>query len=106
MHESGEAQSREPMATHAEHLLGEDGRIADYTHVPGNVGAWVLRRDGDERAEFLMFSVWESMDALTTYAGPTPGKPVIYAKDERYLIERDESVSHFEVIGHAMPAEP
>jgi heme-degrading monooxygenase HmoA len=85
---------------YAGHLLGEDSRISDYTDVHGNLGAWVLRRDGDERAEFMMFSLWDSMEAIKGYAGDVPEKAVFYEKDERYLIERDEFVSHFEVIGH------
>ncbi len=87
--------------SYAAHLVGEDKRIADYTAVPGNVGAWVLRRDVGGRAEFLMFSVWESMEAVRAYAGTEPDKPVFYAEDERLLIERDEVVAHFSIVGQA-----
>jgi heme-degrading monooxygenase HmoA len=86
--------------SYAAHLLGEDSRVSDYTSVPGNLGAWVLRRDADDRAEFLMFSLWESMSAIKTYAGEKPEKAVFYEKDQRYLIDRDETVDHFEVIGY------
>jgi heme-degrading monooxygenase HmoA len=91
-----EAQNAKPYAAH---LLGDDGSISDYTDVPGNRGAWVLQRDVDDRVEFMMFSLWESMDAIRSYAGEAPERAVFYEKDDRYLIERDETVSHFEVLG-------
>jgi len=89
---------------YAAHLVGDDGGIADYTDVPGNLGAWVLRANSHNRAEFVMFSLWESMDAIKAYAGDNPDRAVFYDKDQRYLIEREEIVSHFEVVGQGSPS--
>lgn len=93
-------------SAYATYLLGTDNRITDYTDVPGNMGAWVLRRETADRAEFVMFSLWSSLDSLKTYAGDAPEKAVFYEKDNLYLTERDEVVSHFDVLGHSVPDSP
>jgi heme-degrading monooxygenase HmoA len=74
--------------------------IASYAKTPGNRGVWMLRRDIDEKTEFLMFTLWDSMDAIKMFAGEQPEVAVFYPDDDRYLIERDEFVSHFEVATH------
>jgi heme-degrading monooxygenase HmoA len=71
--------------------------MAGYQDTPGNLGAWMLRRDVDDRSEFVMFSLWESMESITTFAGDDPNQAVFYPDDDRFLIERDLTVSHYEV---------
>jgi hypothetical protein len=56
--------------------------VAGYTATPGNRGVWMLRRDVADRTEFVMFTLWESLDA----------------EDDRYLVERDLRTSHYEVV--------
>lgn len=43
--------------------------FAEYGQAPGNRGAWMLRRDGDERTEFITLSLWESVG----HPGPLGG---------------------------------
>jgi heme-degrading monooxygenase HmoA len=69
-----------------------------YTAVPGNLGVLTLRRLAGDRAEFLMISFWESEAAVRAFAGPDVGRAVFYPEDERFLIERDEHVTHYEVV--------
>ncbi len=90
-------------AAYAAHLSGEDGRMEDYTDIPGNVGAWCLRRDVGGKAEFMMFSLWESMEAVKAYAGSTPGTPVYYDKDKQLLIDPPDFVSQYEVVANGTP---
>ena len=47
--------------------------MAAYTKTPGNRGAWMLRRDVDGKTEFLMFTLWDSMEAIKAFAGDEPG---------------------------------
>lgn len=71
--------------------------IAHYRATPGNRGAWILhRRDGD-RTEILTFSLWDDMEAVMAFAGEDPSRAVYYPEDDRFLIERSESVEHYEV---------
>jgi len=69
-----------------------------YTAVPGNLGVVTLRRLAGDRAEFLMISFWESAEAVRAFAGPEVTRAVFYPEDERFLIARDEHVTHYEVV--------
>lgn len=65
---------------------------------PGNEGVYVLRNVDAGRATFLFLSLWESMEAVRTFAGEEPERAVFYPEDDRYLVERDETVEHWEVV--------
>lgn len=73
--------------------------IAEYEATPGNRGAWLLRRDEDGRTEIVTFSLWESLDAVRAFAGDDVEAAVFYPEDDRYLVDRDERVTHYEVAG-------
>lgn len=68
-----------------------------YRSTPGNLDAWLLTRDlGDGRTEITTVSRWESLDAITRFAGDDPELAVYYPEDEQYLLARDERVRHYE----------
>jgi len=69
-----------------------------YRETPGNLGAFGLRRVADGRAEFVIVSFWDSEDAIRRFAGDDIERAVFFPEDERFLIERDEHVEHFEVV--------
>jgi aminoglycoside 6'-N-acetyltransferase len=77
-----------------------DTGVEAYLQTPGNRGAWMLRRDIDDRAEFVMFTLWESLDAVKGFAGEDHETAVFYPEDDRYLVERDETAAHFDVVEH------
>ncbi|HEY8195431.1 MAG TPA: hypothetical protein VIG04_00525 [Gemmatimonadales bacterium] len=72
--------------------------LAEYRKTPGNRGVLGLRRIVKDRAEFLLISLWDSTDAIRRFAGDDIEKAVFYPEDERFLVERDEHVSHYEVV--------
>ena len=72
--------------------------LAAFQDTPGNRGAAVLRRVEDGRAEFLVVSLWESPEAVRRFAGDDVGRAVFFPDDERYLVERDLHVDHFDVV--------
>jgi len=57
-----------------------------------------LRRIVKDRAEFLLISLWDSKEAIQRFAGDDIEKAVFYPEDERFLVERDDHVSHYEVV--------
>ena len=72
--------------------------MAEYASTPGNLAAYLLRRDLDDgRTEWVTFSLWESMDAVREFAGDEPDRAVFYPEDDDFLVERETTVSHFEV---------
>jgi heme-degrading monooxygenase HmoA len=77
--------------------------IPGYRETPGNQGVWMLRRHRGATSEFLMFTLWDSMDAIKAFAGDDPEVAVFYPEDERFLVEREETVAHYVVDTHALP---
>ncbi len=65
--------------------------------VEGNLGSLVLRRFEDETAEFLVISLWESMGSIKGFAGERPEVAVYYPEDEKYLLDLEPEVTHYEV---------
>ncbi len=72
--------------------------LAAYRATPGNRAAFAFRRRVNGRAEFLLLTLWESNEALASFAGPDPDRAVFYPEDDRFLIERGERVEHLEVV--------
>src|SRR5215203_3444302 len=66
--------------------------FAEYGQTPGNRGAWMLRRDEGERTEFITLSMWESVDAIRSFAGDDIEAAVLYPEDERFLIDGESTV--------------
>jgi|SRR6516164_4736752 len=77
--------------------------VPGYAGTPGNRGVWMLCRDVDGKSEFLMFTLWDSMAAVQAFAGEEPEVAVFYPEDDRFLVERDDFVSHYDVITHVEP---
>lgn len=75
-----------------------------FRETPGNLGALGLRRIADGKAEFVVVSFWESQSAVRNFAGDDIGRAVFYDEDDRFLVERDAHVSHFDVVHRDEPA--
>ena len=75
--------------------------LAAYAATPGNRGTLTLRRVVDGRAEFVTLSLWESLDAVRAFAGPEPERAVFYPEDDRFLVDRDLHVTHFDVVARS-----
>jgi heme-degrading monooxygenase HmoA len=77
--------------------------MAAYRATPGNRGAWILRRQAEDRVEFVTLSFWDSLDAVRAFAGEPVDRAVFYAEDDRFLVDRETSVTHFEALGGPAP---
>src|SRR5215208_6125231 len=73
-------------------------RHLEYGRTPGNRGAWMLRRDDGDRTEFITLSMWESVDAIRAFAGDDIEAAVLYPEDERFLIDGESTVTHYDVV--------
>ena len=57
----------------------------------------VLQRVIDGRAEFVLISLWDSLEAVRRFAGPDVEKAVFYPEDKDFLVELESKVSHYQV---------
>jgi heme-degrading monooxygenase HmoA len=73
--------------------------MAEYQSTPGNQGAWMLRRDDGDRSEIVTFSLWDSCDSIRAFAGDDIDQAVFYPEDDHFLLERDLTVRHYDVVG-------
>jgi heme-degrading monooxygenase HmoA len=72
--------------------------MQEYAETPGNLGAYMLTRRIGELTEFVTFSLWESLEAIKAFAGEDYETAVFYPEDDRYLVERDVTCLHWEVV--------
>jgi heme-degrading monooxygenase HmoA len=72
--------------------------LSAYRATPGNRGVLALRRSVDGKAEFLLLTLWDSESAVRGFAGDDISRAVYYPEDEQFLVERGESIEHFEVV--------
>jgi heme-degrading monooxygenase HmoA len=72
--------------------------VADYRATPGNCGVQLLRRERGDATEFLFLTLWESWDAIRTFAGDPPDQAHYYPEDTAFLLELTPTVDHYEVI--------
>ena len=89
------AVRREDADAYASYM--NDTGVSGYAATPGNRGVWMLRRDVGERTEFVMFTLWESLEAVKRFAGEDYETAVFYPEDDRFLVEREETATHYEV---------
>jgi heme-degrading monooxygenase HmoA len=80
--------------------------FAAYRATPGNRGTLALRRIEGDRAEFLLLTLWESEEAIRRFAGDDIGRAVFYPEDDRFLVARDQHVTHYEVVFRAEAPAP
>ena len=82
--------------------LRETG-LRDYAATAGNRGVTVLRRVQGDHCEFMLISLWESMDAVRAFAGENPDRSVYYPEDEHFLLQMEALVRHYDVAEQIAP---
>lgn len=91
----GETRAEDSQA-YADYL--ERTGIAEYRQTPGNLGVLGLRRVRDGIAEFLLVTLWESEAAVKRFAGSNLSTAKFYPEDERYLVQKDDTAVHYDII--------
>jgi len=66
----------------------------------GARGTLVLRRTHGTRTEFETIILFDSLDDVRAFAGDDLEAAVFFPEDDRYLVDRDLTVSHHEVDVH------
>jgi hypothetical protein len=70
-----------------------------YLAAKGNRGVLVIRRPIGEDVEFLLLSLWDSIEDVKSFAGPDYGKALYpFPRDREFLVKLEEVVEHFDVL--------
>lgn len=72
--------------------------LRQYAETPGNEGVLALRRIAGDRAEFTIVSLWRDEGAVERFAGSDLRRAVFYPEDDRFLVDRDETAEHYELV--------
>lgn len=65
------------------------------------LGVQLLREDRAEESEFVTISYWESIEAMSRFAGPDPRRIHHLERDPEFLIELPEGVQVLRLVAAA-----
>src|SRR3954469_14845269 len=68
--------------------------------LPGSRGTLVLRHARGGYTEFETILLFDSLDHVKAFAGDDLDAAVFFPEDDRYLVERELAVKHYEVDVH------
>lgn len=74
----------------------EESAMKPARELPGSRGTLILRRLHAGYAEFETILLFDSMDDVRAFAGDDLDQAVFFPEDDRYLVQRDLEVGHFE----------
>lgn len=77
--------------------------VKEYRKTSGNEGVFMLRRIVGGRAEFMVLTLWQDLDAVRAFAGDDVATAMFYPRDDHYLVERELTAEHWEVVERAEP---
>ncbi|MGH7566590.1 MAG: antibiotic biosynthesis monooxygenase [Gemmatimonadota bacterium] len=80
--------------------------LPDYQGTPGNRGVYVFRRTEGDIAHFLLLTLWDSYDAIRAFAGPDVERAKYYPEDDSFLLEKEPTVTHYEVLASPGDSNP
>jgi hypothetical protein len=75
----------------------EESGVGPARKLAGNRGSLVLRRVDGGHAQFETILLFDSMDDVRAFAGDDLEAAVFFPEDDRYLVERELAVRHYEV---------
>ena len=78
------------------HLL--DKVRPELERIAGFRGLFLVTRQHGDEVEYVVQTLWDSMDAIRTFAGPHPERAVVEPAATALLIRFDEMVDHYEVL--------
>ena len=64
----------------------------------GHRGAYLLRRAANGMVEFVVLTLWDSLDAIRKFAGAKAEKAVVAPEAQAILSRFDDFVVHYEVV--------
>jgi heme-degrading monooxygenase HmoA len=87
---------RERADDYVKHL--QQSVVPELRQIDGFKGIYLLRRNSSDDVEFLVMTLWESMDAICKFAGENPEVAVVAPAARVFFREYDAEVKHFEIV--------
>lgn len=75
--------------------------LPELRQIEGFQEVYLLRQDAAEAVEFIVITLWESMEAIHKFAGENAEVAVVAPAAQPLFREYDSTVRHFEVVLNA-----
>ena len=85
----------EDYETYTEFLINR--AIPDYRSTKGFLKLAFLRNKEDNVGHFTLITFWENLEVIKNFAGEELDKAKYYPEDDKFLLEFEEKVTHYEV---------
>jgi len=72
--------------------------LPELRQIEGFQGVTLMRRDSPQGVEFMVLTLWESLDAIRKFAGEDAEVAVVAPAAQGLFREYDPTVRHFEVV--------
>ena len=79
-----------------EHFTGTV--LPDLQRIDGYRGAYLLRRDHDTHVRLQVLTLWDSLEAISSFAGANPENAVVEPAAHAALVSYDSTVTHHTVV--------
>ena len=87
---------RERADAYVEHLQSQT--LPQLVQLAGFHDARVLRRELPQGVEFLVVTIWESLDSIRAFAGNDVESAVVPPEARDMMIEYDRAARHYDVV--------
>lgn len=72
--------------------------VQNLRSIPGNKGAYLLRRAVDGDVEFLAVTLWDSIDTIKRFSGDDPEAAHVEPEGRAALSDFDEFARNYEIV--------
>jgi heme-degrading monooxygenase HmoA len=87
---------RERADDYVKHL--QQSVVPELHQIDGFKGIYLLRRNSSDGVEFVVLTLWESMDAIRKFAGENPEVAVVAPAAQMLFREYDAEVKHYDIV--------
>lgn len=72
--------------------------LPELQRIEGYQGAYLLRRDHDTHVQLQVLTLWDSLEAISSFAGATPEDAIVDPAAQAALVSYDSTVTHHTVV--------
>ena len=87
----------EEAANYIHHLTTET--FPQLSTIQGFIEATISKRNVEQGVEFLVISIWESLESIKQFAGDDVNTAVVPSNVQAMMVDFDRFVTHYEIAG-------